>query len=40
MEKSVIVSKQGPRFTLVKLKASGQTFVGEMAKRKDGLNYS
>ena len=40
MEKSVIVSKQGPRFTFAKLKASGQTLVGEMAKRKDGLNCS
>jgi len=40
MEKSVIVSKRGLRFTFVKLKASGQTLVGEMAKRKDGLNFS
>ena len=40
MEKSVIVSKQGLRFTFVKLKAGGQTLVGEMAKRKDGLNFS
>jgi len=40
MEKSVIASKQGLRFTFVKLKANGQTLVGEMAKRKDGLNFS
>ena len=40
MEKSVIVSKQVLRFTFVKLKANGQTLVGEMAKRKDGLNFS
>ena len=40
MEKSVIASKQGLRFTFVKLKANGETLVGEMAKRKDGLNFS
>ena len=40
MEKSVIVSKQGLKFTFVKIKASGQTLVGEMAKKRDGLNFS
>ena len=40
MEKSVIVSKQGLKFTFVKIKASGQTLVGEMAKKRDGLSFS
>jgi hypothetical protein len=33
MEKSVIVSKQGLKFTFVKLKARGQTLVGEIEKK-------
>jgi|TARA_B100000446_G_scaffold16128_1_gene13780 hypothetical protein len=40
MEKSVIVSKQVLRFTFVKLKASGETLVGEIEKRRDELNFS
>lgn len=32
MEKSVIVSKQVLKFTFGKLKARGQTLVGEMEK--------
>jgi len=32
MEKPVIVSKQVLKFTFVKLKARGQTLVGEMEK--------
>jgi hypothetical protein len=39
MEKSAIVSNLELRFTFAKLKASGQTLVGEMEKRKDGLNF-
>ena len=40
MEKSVIDSKQALRFIFIKLKTSGQTLAGEMAKRKDGLNFN
>ena len=35
MEKSVIASKQGLRFTFVKLKASGQILVGESVYELD-----
>ena len=40
MELSAIVLKQVLRFTFVKLKASGQILVGEMGKKKGGLNFS
>jgi hypothetical protein len=40
MAKSVTASKQGLKFTFVKLKASGQTLVGEMGGKKDGLSFS
>ena len=40
MEKFATVSKQVLRFTLVKLKASGQILVGGMEKKGGGLSYS
>ena len=32
--------KAGTKIYLLKLKASGQILVGEMEKRRDGLNFS
>jgi hypothetical protein len=40
MEKFVTASKLVLRFTSSKLKGSGQILVGEMEKRKGGLNFT